>query len=136
MGELLSRLTGGRYTAARRKLDESGTLQVRLDDEQWREPHQLSRGTREQLYLAIRLAFVHQYCQDNESLPMVMDDILVNFDDQRCRHTLQVLADISQTQQVIFLTCHDNMVERVTNVLPQSETLRLGEDVLAGEQAV
>ena len=45
------------------------------------EPGQLSTGTREQLYLAIRLAYVLNYCNRAESLPVIMDDVLANFDD-------------------------------------------------------
>ena len=86
----------------------------------------MSTGTREQLYLAIRLAYVRHYCNTSESLPMVMDDILVNFDDERARSTLACLAEISKHVQIIFLTCHDATVQLANSVMPDAQTLYLG----------
>ncbi|MEZ6102860.1 MAG: hypothetical protein R3E01_28285 [Pirellulaceae bacterium] len=110
---LLARITDGRYVELRAKLDEQGTLLVREENGQWKEPTQLSRGTREQLYLAIRLAYVQHYRQHAESLPLVLDDILVNFDDRRAENTLDALIELAEHQQILFLTCHEKMVERV-----------------------
>lgn len=94
-------------------------------DGQLKEPHQLSTGTREQLYLAIRLAYVLHYCREAEPLPIVMDDVLVNFDDSRAAKTLQTLLGISQDVQIILLTCHRNTVDLVASLLPQLEPITL-----------
>ena len=75
----------GRYIGIRRRLDEQGRLVLAEANGKDKEPHQLSTGTREQLYLAIRLAYAQHYCRENEPLPLVMDDVLVNFDDERSR---------------------------------------------------
>ncbi len=123
---LLKQITGGRYVAIRRRLDDQQTPQIRAADGQWKEPAELSTGTREQLYLAIRLAYVRHYCGTSESLPMVMDDILVNFDDQRARNTLTCLAEISKDVQIIFLTCHEATVQLAGSVIPDVQPLYLG----------
>lgn len=123
---LLQQITGGHYVAIRRRLDDQQTPQIRAADGQWKEPAELSTGTREQLYLAIRLAYVRHYCETSESLPMVMDDILVNFDDQRARNTLACLAEISKDVQIIFLTCHDATVKLANSIVPDVEPLHLG----------
>ncbi|MEO8495140.1 MAG: AAA family ATPase [Planctomycetota bacterium] len=122
---LFGRMTLGRYTAIERKLDEHGTLLVVDEAGQRKEPHQLSTGTREQLYLAIRLAYIHHYCQDAEPLPIVMDDVLVNFDAERARQTLSVFAEVADHVQIIFLTCHQHMMELVGDVLPAARAIIL-----------
>ena len=125
VGQLLSRMTGGRYVGIRRRLDETGTMQVEHRDGKLKTPDQLSTGTREQLYLAIRLAYVQHYCRDSEPLPLVMDDILVNFDRQRARSTLEVLFDLPGEIQVLFLTCHSHMVELIRELRPDSTPIEL-----------
>jgi len=72
--------------------------------------NQLSTDTREQLYLAIRLAYVQQYCLESKPLPLILNDILVNFDEHRAKNTLHVLFDHIQ---VLFLTFHEHMAELV-----------------------
>jgi uncharacterized protein YhaN len=82
-------------------------------------PAAMSTGTREQLYLAVRLAYVRHYCDAAEPLPLVLDDVLVNFDAARARATLRVLADFAATSQVLILTCHEHltaMAREVTGV--------------------
>jgi uncharacterized protein YhaN len=127
VGELLQRMTLGRYTAISRKLDERGSLQIHQADGQIKEPHQLSTGTREQLYLAIRLAYVCHYCRQAEPLPIVMDDVLVNFDDARAAETLEALLEVGRQTQLILLTCHRGTVELIQRRVPGSEPIVLGE---------
>ena len=122
---LLRRMTLGRYTGIERKLDEHGTLLVVDEAGKRKEPHQLSTGTREQLYLAIRLAYIHHYVQETEPLPIVMDDVLVNFDTERARQTLTVLAEVANNIQIIFLTCHQHMMDLFRDVLPANAAIVL-----------
>ncbi len=125
IGRLFSQMTGGRYTGVRRKLDEQGTLLLQLQDDTHKEPHELSTGTREQLYLAIRLAYVRHYCRDAEPLPLVMDDVLVNFDDERAKGTLDVLLELAQDTQILFMTCHQNMAEMIAAAAKDMTPIRL-----------
>jgi uncharacterized protein YhaN len=118
VGRLFEKMTLGRYHSLARKLDQSGTLQLFQPDGTCKEPDQLSTGTREQLYLAIRLAYVLQYCQETEALPLIMDDVLVNFDDRRARTTLEVLNDVARHSQVILLTCHQHTIDLARTVDP------------------
>lgn len=126
VGKLFSGLTQGRYTGLRRRLDEQGTLVLAQADGKDKEPHQLSTGTREQLYLAIRLAYARHYCRDNEPLPLVMDDVLVNCDDQRSEAALEMLIELAQDIQLVFLTCHQDTIRRIQSRLPQMDCTRLG----------
>lgn len=125
VGQLLSRMTAGRYMGIRRRLDEAGTMQVEQQDGKLKTPDQLSTGTREQLYLAIRLAYIQHYCRNSEPLPLIMDDILVNFDEQRAINTLKVLFELPESIQVLFLTCHDHMTNLIGRLRPDSTPITL-----------
>ena len=120
---LLARMTRDRYTGIRRRLD--GTLLVEEEDGSVKEPHQLSRGTREQLYLSIRLAYVGHYSQNAEPLPLVIDDVLVNFDDDRALGALEVFWEVAESLQIIFLTCHQSLVDLVKSARPGQEPIHL-----------
>jgi uncharacterized protein YhaN len=71
----------------------------------------MSEGTRDQLFLALRLAALEQRLSVGEPLPFLVDDILVNFDDERARLALVALADLSRKTQVLFFTHHARLVE-------------------------
>lgn len=123
--DILQRMTGGRYVEIRRRLDENQTFVLVTKDGTERDPSQLSTGTREQLYLAIRLAYLMQYCEQNEPLPVVMDDVLVNFDEQRARQTLDVMLDLDDSLQILFLTCHPHMLRIISESQPTADILHL-----------
>ncbi|MEX0792783.1 MAG: hypothetical protein WD045_06575, partial [Pirellulaceae bacterium] len=118
ISELFSRLTLGNYTQVERRLDETGTM-IAIDRHgQEKTADQLSTGAREQLYLAFRLAYIRDYCGQSEPLPLVMDDILVNFDDERQIGTLKVLLDFDPRVQILLLTCHEAMLQKVKELDP------------------
>ncbi|SEB75206.1 AAA family ATPase [Paenibacillus sp. GP183] len=68
----------------------------------------LSRGTAEQLYLSMRFALAEEYA-GRAVLPLIMDDILVNFDEQRMESCLQVINELSQRHQILLFTCHTHV---------------------------
>jgi len=76
----------------------------------------MSSGTRDQLYLALRLASLEKRCKMGETMPFIVDDILVNFDDKRSRATLEVLADLAVKTQVILFTHHERIAEEATSM--------------------
>ncbi len=80
----------------------------------------MSEGTRDQLYLALRLASVEHILKGHEPIPFIVDDILVTFDDQRAAAALTALAELSRTTQVIFFTHHAHLVDLARNTLPAS----------------
>ena len=70
----------------------------------------LSRGTREAVYLSLRMALVGAYARRGAVIPMVLDDVLVNFDGRRTRAAAEVLYDFSRNgYQILMFTCHDHM---------------------------
>ncbi len=81
---------------------------------------QLSEGTRDQLFLALKLAFLEIYAEKNDPLPLILDDILVNFDDQRAARCIEIIHKFSQKTQILFLTHHKHLLDLFKQTLPQT----------------
>ncbi len=71
----------------------------------------LSEGTRDQLFLALRLAALEMQIASDRPLPFIADDLFVNFHDSRSRAGLAALGELAHKTQVIFLTHHEHLVE-------------------------
>lgn len=106
--ELFKQMTGGRYVRIIVPLGEM-RLQIEPAEGPPRTTDQLSRGTAEQLYLAMRLAFVREYAKHAGPLPLVVDDILVNFDPIRARAAILALQTVAATHQILVFTCHPHV---------------------------
>lgn len=103
-GAHLDRLTEGRYK--RLVLDKD----LRPQAEEFgasvsREVLYLSGGTVDQIYLALRLAICDMVLPADRPCPIILDDALINFDDERLASALDLLKDISKERQVILFTC-------------------------------
>ena len=78
----------------------------------------LSAGTRDQLYLSLRLASLLRFAEIAGPMPLVLDDVLVHFDDERSAAALSVLAEVSQSIQVLFFTHHARLVDLARRAVP------------------
>lgn len=105
----LEQLTGGEYTRIWTPLAEDILLvENRVGDSLGVDS--LSRGTREQLFLSVRLALVANFANRGIKLPMVLDDVLVNFDAVRAQRAAKVLCDFAADgHQLLIYTCHEHM---------------------------
>jgi uncharacterized protein YhaN len=83
----------------------------------------MSDGARDQLYLALRLAGLHRRLDNSRPMPFVVDDILVNFDDDRARAALTALGDLAARTQVVFFTHHKHLADLAREAIPP-EALR------------
>jgi uncharacterized protein YhaN len=119
VSRLFAAMTGDRYVRVERPRDSTRPLLVYRADQQDLEPSDLSMGTREQLYLSIRLAYVLHYCTKAEPLPIVLDDVFANFDPPRTRRTLEALGKITDRVQVLLFTCHPHVVQLAQDVFPE-----------------
>ena len=81
----------------------------------------MSTGTRDQLYLALRLANLEHHLQNAEPLPFVVDDILIQFDDVRARATLDALMTFSAKTQVILFTHHQQIIAQAQLLDPTGQ---------------
>jgi uncharacterized protein YhaN len=121
----LSALTLGRYTSVRAVIGEKEQdLEVVEDEAHTKRANELSRGTAEQLFLAMRFALIEEYAKNAEPMPVVLDDILVNFDPQRAKAACKVIMDLSERFQVIFLTCHPETEAMFKSVAPSGKKAR------------
>ncbi len=112
-GEYMARLTGNKYPAVSLTRDLEGFVReeggVLPRGALW-----LSRGTVDQLYLAVRLA-VCRLCLPSRP-PIMLDDALVSFDDQRLAQALELLWELSGKQQLLLFTCQRRESELLANV--------------------
>jgi uncharacterized protein YhaN len=105
----LAKLTGNRYRRIWTPLAED-VLLVDTADGETLSVDVLSRGTREQLFLSVRLALVAMFARRGVNLPMVLDDVLVNFDVGRAQLASEVLCDFALAgHQILFFTCHEHI---------------------------
>ncbi len=120
-------ITQGRYDQLSLFEDEAGaeTLHIR-DQNGVYHPMQppLSSGTLDQIHLAFRLAVIDHLDAGQESLPLVLDEILINWDDARFERGLELLSRISQRRQIFLCTCRRSVAEAVSN-LPRASLLAL-----------
>ncbi|MCR9229785.1 MAG: DUF4332 domain-containing protein [bacterium] len=109
--DYLRQLTNDKYTNIWTPLGEQFP---KIDDDQGHTltVDELSSGTREQLFLAIRLAMVERFRNQGVQLPMILDDVLVNFDQERTRAAIKTLSAVAaKGQQILLFTCHLHLTQ-------------------------
>lgn len=120
---LFAELTVGSFQGLRVEMQESGSpvlVGVRAGTGEHIGVEFMSEGTADQLYLALRLASLERYLEHKEPVPFVVDDILVQFDNERSVATLQALVQLSERTQVILFTHHEHLVELAQQHLDRS----------------
>jgi len=89
------------------------TLLIRHDGEDKVADDVLSRGTKDQLYLALRLALVDELDKNKTKRPIFLDEVFVNWDMERLEEGLELLQTLSNERQIILFTCHEWMLEKL-----------------------
>lgn len=106
----LSQLTEGKYVRIWTPL---GKNQLRIDNTagQALPLEVLSRGTREAVFISLRLSLAAAYARRGVTIPLVLDDVLVNFDSVRAESAAKVLRDFATLgHQVVMFTCHEHIM--------------------------
>jgi DNA repair exonuclease SbcCD ATPase subunit len=137
----LRRLTGGRFPRVWTPLAEN-TLRVDESNGAALPIELLSRGTREQVFLSLRLALVAAYGRRGMKMPMVLDDVLVNFDAERARCAAQLFLEFARDgHQLLVFTCHEHIREIFeqlglkTRELPRRDTEAISSESRRGGAA-
>lgn len=146
-GELMAELTRGhanpigRLSAEYRDKKRLSLIGIRSDGTPC-EIANMTEGTRDQLFLGLRIAAIERYAQARETLPFVADDLFITSDDERTECGLQALAALARTTQVILFTHHRSVLRSAqglagthgvtTHKLPSRSAPGIGSAVAAG----
>ena len=134
----LEQLTGGEYSRIWTPLADDILLVENTAGESL-PVDVLSRGTREQLFLSVRLALVANFASRGIKLPMVLDDVLVNFDAVRAQRAAKVLNDFAADgHQLLIFTCHEHMWQMFKSIDADCRRLpgRIGQTIAEPEPVV
>jgi uncharacterized protein YhaN len=128
-GEAFATLTGGAFSGLDQSFyddDEAKLEACRPNGERASVAH-LSEGARDQLYLALRLAYTQDYAARAEAPPFIGDDIFASFDDFRTGNGLEALAGMGERIQPILFTHHLHVVEAAKSRLGDKvDIIRIG----------
>lgn len=112
----LKQLTDGKYVRVWTPLGKNA-LRIDNDKNQSLPLEVLSRGTREAVFIALRLSLAAAYSRRGVTLPLVLDDVLVNFDSIRATFAAKVLRDFAALgHQVVMFTCHEHIMRIFHNI--------------------
>ena len=144
-GEAFRTMTRGRFSDLTTTPGKDGDLLVGVQSHGGSLiASEMSKGTRYQLYLALRIAGYHEFAERHETLPFIADDIMETFDDDRSAEAFQLLSGIAEKGQVIYLTHHAHMRNIALKVcgdkvqvheLPAPMSIATAEEALAGSGA-
>ena len=131
--ELFGRFTEGTYAELFVDADEKGHgyLVARRNNGVIHTMEQMSKGTREQLFLSLRIAAIERYAQQSGPVPIVFDDVFVESDEDRSAQIFAALGELATQTQVIVLTHHRHLIAVAQNTLGD----RLNVQELAGARA-
>ncbi len=122
IGTIFETLTLGAYTRVTSETDGDSAARLVLLQRAFPEERQtvdaLSEGTRDQLFLALRVAEIERHLTSATPLPFIGDDILQTFDDDRALAAMQVLMELSRHTQVVLLTHHRHLAD-LSSRLPE-----------------
>jgi len=120
----LAEITDGAYAEIRLERDFSVCVPLAAAGRVLERPEKsLSKGTIDQVYLALRLALVRAMSRNGESVPMLLDDPFANYDDARLERTMRLIARIAADNQVILFTCREDVTRAAEAV--RAPVLRL-----------
>ncbi len=119
----LKQLTEGKYVRVWTPLGKNA-LRIDNDRGQSLPLEVLSRGTREAVFIALRLSLAAAYSRRGVTIPLVLDDVLVNFDTIRATNAAKVLRDFAALgHQVIMFTCHEHIMKMFHGIEVQVRVL-------------
>ncbi len=124
--DAFAHLTCGKYTGLAAQSEGSTEVLVALPATGGSKlATDLSKGTRFQLYLALRIAGYHELAKSRPPVPFVADDIMETFDDARAEQAFALLGDMAQSGQVIYLTHHQHLCDIAVATCPGARLVDL-----------
>lgn len=122
--DILARITENEYQAVETAADLEKTefKIVNAEGESFDNADYLSRGTLEQLFLAVRISRILEI---KPPLPIVLDDSLVNFDRSHLYHTAEIISELAAEHQIFILTCHPHLIKYISNISDSAQYWKL-----------
>ncbi|MEV0661712.1 AAA family ATPase [Actinomadura luteofluorescens] len=117
--DMFAQLTRGSYTGLEMSDEEPPSIRAKSSSGSLLAPAVLSEGTRDQLYLALRLATLERHAAAGNALPIAVDDIFMTFDERRTEAALRVLDGLADRFQVIIFTHHEHVIRSAAKELPE-----------------
>ena len=117
--EVFRELSRGRYVALELSDEERPSIRAKSSAGTLLAPQDLSEGTTDQLYLALRLATLERHAVAGSALPIAVDDIFMTFDERRTEAALRVLDGMADRFQVIVFTHHEHVIRSAPEKLPE-----------------
>ncbi|RWO81533.1 AAA family ATPase [Mesorhizobium sp.] len=125
--EAFALMTCGEYSGLTTQPAKGGEVLIALQrDGQSKLTDALSKGTRFQLYLALRLAGYYEFAQFRPSVPFIADDIMETFDHVRSEEVFRLFGEMASAGQVIYLTHHKHLCDIAQTVVPSAKIHELG----------
>lgn len=122
---VFTNLTHGRYQKLRVDFDQTPPALVAYRENQQVKVAGLSDGTRDQLFLALRIAALELQAEQGSPVPFIADDLFINFDDKRSQAGLRALYELSAKTQVIFMSHQEHLTDFIKQLLPQTNIIAL-----------
>ncbi len=110
--EIFRKLTGGKYDSVIVSSDFNIAVKNKDSTVEWQ---YLSSGTIDQAYFSLRLAVADMLSEKDNSMPILIDDAFLQYDDVRTKQGLDFLDDYSENAQIIFFTCHGHLIDMAVN---------------------
>ncbi|GAU77183.1 AAA family ATPase [Fusibacter sp. 3D3] len=127
VSDYMRRITNGKYQEVLISEQEGKfELQFLMDSDIYPISRAFSKGTIHQLFLAFRLAVIDSLNEGPDKLPLVLDEVFINWDDQRMKATRRIIEEMAKERQVILLTCHKHQLTHFEKV----NIIRLEESLL------
>ncbi len=127
-GEYLNLMSGGKYSDVLVARDLSVETRSTAT-ENYREWKYLSSGAVDRVYLALRLAATDIMAETHNTLPLFLDDILTQYDDENCKSTLKFLdryqKESGSVSQLFFFTCHNHIAQMAKDIISDTTEIKL-----------
>jgi len=127
-GDYFKTMTQGSFAGLRADFDDKGdpVIKAKRPDGKMLALAEMSDGSRDQLFLALRLGGLARYVKANGPMPFIVDDVLVHFDDDRSAAALAALGELAKETQVVFFTHHKHLISLAESAV-SDEILRVHE---------
>jgi len=116
-------MTQDAFVGLRADFDDKGNpviKAVRASDNMALKIEEMSDGSRDQLFLSLRLGGLSRHLEADGGMPFIMDDVLVNFDDHRAAATFEAMMGLAGKTQIILFTHHRHLIELAQKVISES----------------